>query len=212
MKSVDDMALVCTAIDRAARTAEIAWPPDRRGPVPLERIIGAFNLVHEEVPCLTRAAVGVRLMREGIERPDLLADTTTPLAGFLFANDKGGFIFISKDDMVVRRRFSAAHELGHYLMHFQPEEDGFILGDAAEAIVEGEEVQDAAMERQANRFAAELLMPAETCRHLADECAERYGRCGRYLERRLAGELLVSREAARWRMHSLRLETPAMSR
>jgi Zn-dependent peptidase ImmA (M78 family)/transcriptional regulator with XRE-family HTH domain len=49
---------------------------------------------------------------------------------------------------VLRRRFSAAHELGHLIMHSQP-----APGDARH-------------EREANRFAAELLMPADDIRNL----------------------------------------------
>jgi Zn-dependent peptidase ImmA (M78 family)/transcriptional regulator with XRE-family HTH domain len=49
---------------------------------------------------------------------------------------------------VLRRRFSAAHELGHLVMHPQP-----APGDPEH-------------EREANRFAAELLMPARDILHL----------------------------------------------
>jgi len=49
---------------------------------------------------------------------------------------------------VLRRRFSAAHELGHLILHSQP-----APGDAGH-------------EREADRFAAELLMPAGDILHL----------------------------------------------
>lgn len=49
---------------------------------------------------------------------------------------------------VLRRRFSAAHELGHLIMHPQP-----VPGDTEH-------------EREADRFAAELLMPDQDILHL----------------------------------------------
>jgi Zn-dependent peptidase ImmA (M78 family) len=59
-------------------------------------------------------------------------------------------------------------------------------------------------EREANRFAAELLMPAEVCRARAEEMRNEYGCCPRaVLEYRLASELLVSAEAVRYRLKNL---------
>ena len=64
--------------------------------------------------------------------------------------------------------------------------------------------RSAAMEREANRFAAELLMPAEVCRGRADEIQREHGCCPRaVLAYRLAAELLVSREAMRYRLKGL---------
>jgi Zn-dependent peptidase ImmA (M78 family) len=54
------------------------------------------------------------------------------------------------------------------------------------------------MERQANRFAAELLMPEAVCRAM-----RAYTVSSRFLEHQLARDLLVSREAMRWRLREL---------
>ena len=56
------------------------------------------------------------------------------------------------------------------------------------------------MERQANRFAAELLMPEAVCRSATDQYAARFRTPPRFLEHHLARDLLVSREAMRWRL------------
>ena len=194
-----ERALIADAVRRAAAAAELPWPPTGSGPVPLYEMIAAFNLDHAELPALTRASAAAHLRSIGVERADLLTDPT-PLAGFLFANDAGGCVLVRRDDPIPRRRFSAAHELGHYLLHFRATDaaEGFVKDD--EMITDADdEVQLATMERQANAFAAELLMPAEVCLRLAgNRQASR-----RYLEHRLAGELLVSREAARWRLRSI---------
>lgn len=61
----------------------------------------------------------------------------------------------------VRQRFTAAHELGHYIYHRDLLGDG--VGDTRAYRQEGTPLQNAAIrpihERQANSFAANLLMP-----------------------------------------------------
>jgi Zn-dependent peptidase ImmA (M78 family) len=62
------------------------------------------------------------------------------------------------------------------------------------------------MEQEANRFAAELLMPAEVCHARADEMRREHGCCPRQvLSYRLAGELLVSGQAMGYRLKGLGL-------
>ena len=60
------------------------------------------------------------------------------------------------------------------------------------------------MECEANRFAAELLMPNEVCQARAAELRVKHGCCPRgVLVYRLSSELLVSREALRYRLQAL---------
>ena len=202
--------------------AGLPWPPaagSGRGPVPLDRLIATYNLAHEEVPGLTRAAAAAYLARWDVHRPELLADVT-PLAGFLFANARGGAILVRQEDNLPRRRFTAAHELGHYLLHFLPRlrpEENFVQDDEADTVCEEEKAPAGGglslpeMERQANRFAAELLMPEAVCREARDRFAGPFGPVARFLEHHLAGELLVSREAARWRLRGLGMSPSAQA-
>jgi Zn-dependent peptidase ImmA (M78 family) len=51
----------------------------------------------------------------------------TSLAGYLYVTTNFGCIFVNQfnslkneHELITRRRFSAAHELGHYLLHFLP--------------------------------------------------------------------------------------------
>lgn len=240
---------LAAALRRAHETAEwVPSPPEVRRdriaarPVPLDRLIGAFNAVFEEVPRLTRAAAAAHLIRWAVEEPrrlqDLLQDAT-PLAGLLFANTSGGYILVCRDDPLPRRRFTAAHELGHLLLHFPPEGNGepagedtltqgaLVMGDEADAETVSEAVCEAAggrgdppgdadgtlapapnlpwREREANRFAAELLMPETVVRSLHEHYTHRYGHCPRFLESHIAGDLLVSRQAVRYRLADLGL-------
>jgi Zn-dependent peptidase ImmA (M78 family) len=222
MNKSDDGVLIAEAIRRLYAQAGLPWPPPLSllvAPVPLDRLIASYNLVHEEVPGLTAAAAGAFLARWGLQRPELLADTA-PLAGFLFANASGGYILVNAEDNLPRRRFTAAHELGHYLLHFLPRleaerdaETYLVQSDAGDMVREEEKAADdktlslPEMERQANRFAAELLMPEVVCRTM-----RAYTVSSRFLEHHLARDLLVSREAMRWRLRSLHVtQLPARS-
>lgn len=220
MSPDNDSVVIAAAIERLFAAAGFPWPPpDTRSvvPVALDRLIGAYNLTHDEVPGLTRAAAGAYLARWGVQRPELLEDAS-PLAGFLFANADAGYILVNADDQLPRRRFTAAHELGHYLLHFLPRlqaardrETSLVQNDSGETVRE-EEKSDSdkalplpEMERQANRFAAELLMPESLCRTAREQYAARFETPARFLEHHLARDLLVSREAMRWRLRSLGL-------
>jgi hypothetical protein len=222
MKQDNDGVVVAEAIRQLFAKADLPWPPLARRtavPVPLDMLIRTYNLAHDEVPALTRAAAGAYLARWGVQRPELLEDAS-PLAGFLFANAHGGYILVNADDPLPRRRFTAAHELGHYLLHFLPrlqaarDVETYLVQDDSGETVREEEKSDGdktlslpEMERQANRFAAELLMPESVCRTATDLYAARFRTPPRFLEHHLARDLLVSREAMRWRLRSLGLMT-----
>lgn len=220
MSQADHCVLVADAIRRLFAAADLPWPPPARrtvAPVPLDRLIATYNLVHDEVAGLTRAVAGAYLARWGVQRPELLKDAS-PLAGFLFANAHGGYILVNADDPLPRRRFTAAHELGHYLLHFLPRlqeerdaETYLVQDDSGETVREEEKSSsDKAlslpeMERQANLFAAELLMPEAVCRTAADLYAARFRTTPRFLEHQLARNLLVSQTAVRVRLQELNL-------
>ena len=180
-------------------------------PVPLEKILFGLGIAAKDVPNLTRTTAAAALPALQVARPDMLADHT-PLAGLLHVTPEGGCILVRADDPIVRRRFSAAHELGHYLMHFRPESltDDEITDDEPAAIIGGDGGGDDAValderEQQANRFAAELLMPEPLVRGLYDFYATRIGDTPRFIESHMSGDLLVSRQAIRRRSADLGL-------
>jgi predicted transcriptional regulator len=75
-------------------------------------------------------------------------------------------IWVRRDESATRRRFTIAHEIGHHFLH----------SDGATVLCRPVDVDQAdeaarAKERQANRFAAELLMP----KPLVRERVEREG-------------------------------------
>ncbi len=220
MNQFEDSALISDAIQWVHAVAALPWPiPARRivEPVPLHRLLAACRLAHEEVAGLNRAVIGAYLERWGVQRPDWLEDTT-PSIGFLFARANDGTILVNGVESLNRRRFAAAHALGHYLLHYrarlQAMEDGEAFAvheDNGDSVREaegsgsdrGKSLSD--MERQANRFAIELLMPEAVCRLACQQYAASFAVSQRFLEHQLAGDLLVDREAMRRRLRSLSL-------
>ena len=196
------------AVRRAYEEAGFDWPPTAEGPVALDRLIQGFEIYHEEVSELTRTRALEYLMSSGLSGVDLAPDAT-PLAGFLVAMDVAAAVFVCRDDNLPRRRFSAAHELGHYLLHFQPSTEACVWDDTIGTITEPSPDDDweelAEMEREANHFAAVLLMPDSKVRRFCQDHRQRYQASEAFLIHHLASELLVSREAARWRLRELNL-------
>jgi Zn-dependent peptidase ImmA (M78 family) len=216
-------------------TADLPRPTSRRCITPLGELVGTFNLTCTEIVQLTQLVAMHYLLERGgiVELPTM--DNAEPLAGFLHVDIHYGSIFVEAEDSLVRRRFSVAHELGHYLLHFQPllslaESDHeyceitdalshsdplFIDGQVEEqrtastVIASSPKNQQqllppfAQMEREANQFAAELLMPYDVIKGLLARYAT-YLR-GDDLVWRMATEMLVSGESVHWRLHNLGL-------
>lgn len=207
------------------------------GIVPLYELIGAYPLSVREVKGLTYESAAKELSSltgQRISFPDE-RQHDRKLAGFLYTQGHHGCVLVKGDDPIGRRRFSAAHELGHYVRHFLPllesqEEDALwdtlILveglsysddGESADEMPAGlpkltraaEDLSLAGdverMEQEANEFAAELLMPAPVCKRLVEDYGRRYGRKLSVLSRLLATELLVSHGAMKRRLRELEL-------
>jgi Zn-dependent peptidase ImmA (M78 family) len=85
------------------------------------------------------------------------ADLGPGISGALFVNNGKASIGVNEKESKVRRRFTIAHELGHYLLHKNSqtlfvEKKVFFRDEESSS---GEERK----EREANAFAAALLMP-----------------------------------------------------
>ena len=102
-------------------------------------------------PAKIAKAMGVRVF----ENPSL------QLSGELVVSDDGTMrIHINPHDSLVRKRFTVAHELGHVCQRHgpRPRED-----DAAYSLYNFDPI-----ERDANLFAAALLMPEPAVNHFLD--------------------------------------------
>lgn len=104
-------------------------------------------------------------------------------SGSLEIRRKGNFtIWLSPYTAPLRDNFTIAHELGHYFLHYDPDQG------KPEDVVSVPRNGSGVREREANRFAAAFLMPR-------DEFKERYERTGGNIYA-IAGHFEVSELAA----------------
>lgn len=105
------------------------------------------------------------------------------ISGWIERIGDGYSITVNANHPLVRQRFTAAHEIGHYIYHRDLLGNG--VGDTRAYRAEGTNLPNSAVlpihERQANSFAANLLMPREAISLLrsqgvteADAMAERF--------------------------------------
>lgn len=157
---------------------------------PLRDLVSALNLNCVEVPDLTSRAAAEYLLRRRAS-PASRTDSVdnTALAGYIHVSPNFGCIFVNELDPVTRRRFSVAHELGHYLRHFRPvldylKKQGEIVTISAtdpfvgDDIGDQEDFEENDVPRSRGRFsfsdptiAAGLLPPYERMEQEANEFA-----------------------------------------
>lgn len=107
-------------------------------PVPLRDIVSSFglNIIYADFSKMPRG---------------------NEIAGFIDFDKKK--IYVNKDDSPNRRRFTIAHELGHYIMH-----KAYIKNESKYKVLLRKPLEDknyTPEEKEANCFAAYLLVPDE---------------------------------------------------
>lgn len=102
-------------------------------------------------------------------------------------------VAVNEDHNSHRQRFTIAHEIGHYLLHSE-ELLHYDTGKLEEIYFRADSVADY-NETEANRFAAELLMPAELVRRCVED--------GIRSVEELASRFDVSPAAMRYRLVNL---------
>lgn len=158
--------------------------------------------------------LAARLIRKnGLKPPfDLLAlvslhadveETAFPIAGDGISIGLGGsnapIILINSEQVKTRKKFTLAHELGHVII---PWHTGTIFSDDSDELQGEFEYRE--MEAEANRFAAELLMPTEW---VVDEC-RRSGNVELFFKK-IINDSGVSRDAALIKIFNV-IETPML--
>lgn len=165
---------------KAEREATKVWnKAGRPVPVPVNDIIRDYGLALQE---------------------SALEDS---ISGMMVTKENGtAVVVINQDHHENRKRFSMAHELGHYLLHRSSRS---IFVDASEQkfyrdaeASTGTKLQ----EIEANAFAAELLMPQES---IEERVSETLTMLDEPIIERLADEFHVSQSAMIFRLQKLRL-------
>ena len=111
-----------------------------------EEVLSALNIKFTPVPV------------EEIASRSLIKISRAPskdFSGLLIRKDGHALIGVNSDEAPVRQRFTIAHELGHFYLH--PQKDAFV--DYRNHKDNDRDIETTNKERQANMFAAALLMP-----------------------------------------------------
>lgn len=103
--------------------------------------------------------------------------------------ERGCTILVNEKDIKTRARFTIAHELGHYFLHMDGSDN---------KVITSFRMDHSPAERQADTFAAELLMPEESVR-------KEYGNMVIPVSDSLAEIFNVSKQAMRFRLDRLEL-------
>ena len=225
---------IAEAIAAVYNAAEIEPNFEMPRIVSLDRLIAAHSLRRDEIPNLTRRRALTAIAAMSGQAIDIPEDADVALAGFLYAwpyrNAVWGYLLVEQNDIVERRRFSAAHEFGHYMLHFRPSiqtehEQGRRLTMAEGLSYHGQTDDTQAplpmgasscardMDPQYVTLLDDAVQMEDEANQFAAELlmpeaacralAQRYG--GRASPRRLATEFLVSVAAMRWRLKQLGL-------
>lgn len=118
-------------------------------------------------------------------------------SGILIRKDGHALIGISSSEPNVRQRFTIAHELGHFFLH--PQKDTFV-----DYRNHKKEVMRTIKERQADMFAAALLMPRKNV--IRDFKNTSKGLSDDEIRKILAERYEVSEDAMRFRLKNLGLQ------
>lgn len=157
-------------------------PSDPRADDLRRRYYAAFGLA-DEIPVPVEA-IAVDLLGLWVEEVEAL-----PVSGVLIPAERT--VLINHDESLVRRRFTLAHEVGHWICQC---DEGRAPAPAIMCRSTDLSDPDRQLEREANIFAADLLMPEADIRDGAHVPAHV-----------LAGRFAVSEPAMAWRLYNFAL-------
>lgn len=126
------------------------------------------------------------------------------ISGILVVRKKGGTIGYNHSEPNVRQRFSIAHELGHYVLHREMMPLFVDRGYAVAFRDQNSSSGDIQQEREANAFAAAILMPEELIRAELDKLDFDLGGDEESL-RTLSANFEVSTQAMSYRLANLQI-------
>lgn len=156
----------------------------------------------EVPPSPVEEIAGSLLLLDVVDVDDIRAVDGAPhdagrISGMLTTTDRTIWVDrLESERSQGRRRFTVAHELGHWLLHAQRgDKKNFERFCRAPDLDPG--ADPAKQEREANAFAAELLMPEEIISTIAPECGFNLGL--------LAAQFDVSIPALELRLAKLKL-------
>lgn len=152
------------------------------------------------------APVDVNVVARSLGLKIVYNDLGEEISGLLVTHDGNSSICIREGEPIVRQRFTIAHEIGHFVMRHQFEQDGQVHVDEEYKVTARSTAKTAGFdpkEVEANQFAAALLMPSRLLR----QRASRFGGWMLNEDRvsELAREFKVSEQAMALRLQALNL-------
>ena len=116
------------------------------------------EIAHDEIQVIEKfiqdAPVKVGAMAKALGLEVLLSSLHPGISGQITPNERGGYVIkINRNDSKQRQRFTVAHEIAHFLLHKE------LIGEGITDNTLYRSNQSSAIEAQANRLAADLLMP-----------------------------------------------------
>jgi Zn-dependent peptidase ImmA (M78 family) len=114
--------------------------------------------------------VDVNSAAESLDLSVVEQDLESSVSAMLVVKDGHGVIGVNTNHHPNRRRFSVAHEIGHYLLH---RDSASVFVDAAPVFFRAETSAAGTKQQEveANAFAAELLIPAVSLREQVEQQA-----------------------------------------
>ena len=119
------------------------------------KLLHAHNMQEDVMPPVITLATNLGISVQ------LAAFKDDDVSGLIRKEDDGYAMYINESHPPTRKRFTIAHEIGHFILH-KDEIDA--QSEVVDRISGGlmRDGQNSDLERQANQFAAALLMPKET--------------------------------------------------
>ncbi len=109
---------------------------------------------------LDNLPIDVSKLAECLELPIVEEDLEDNIAGFLFSKNNRSYVGINSNHHENRKRFTIAHEIGHYvLLHHKLTDDIHVDTKSSVFRRTGNTTDNEQKEKDANKFSAALLMP-----------------------------------------------------
>ena len=161
---VPDPPAAGCARERPKRGYSVAHPPRRGHTPPMTALTPARRASIQCAADTLLAGAGARTIDFGVllllcreAGIDVLDADLRDIAGALRREGEGWRIYLNREDGPGRRYFTLAHALGHYALHAE-EGRAFAESRFTRPLTPG--ADDGGVEREANEFAACLVMPA----------------------------------------------------
>lgn len=138
------------------KAKEIREQYNLTGPgVDLNELIDNFNKSNQDI----------QIVASELDLSELEKHYKKPLSGFIKKMGNKVYIGVARDEPAFRKRFTLAHELGHFFLGHDTSQIEFRQNiNALELAILGYYHDDD--EKEANEFAGELLMPEEEVKQL----------------------------------------------